>query len=292
MGYSARYHAASLAAVFIALAVGILIGAGLGGNLLNDTEKSLRDSLRGDLEDARSEADDLQAQLNREHAFEDAVYPSLVGDRLAGRSVGVIALGDLSGGLAEDIQSALEPTGADLTDVSVVRSPPNVDELARQLKGSGIGPIATDPARLQALGRRIGRQLAEGGGGLVQRSREVLLSRSSGEGQSLDLVVLVRSVPGDVSPEDRALIEAFDTGLVRGVRSAGLNAVAVETTGVEESSVPWFADRDVATVDDVDAVAGKVAMVFALLGASGDFGIKDSADSLLPELLVPTAPAG
>ena len=31
MGYSARYHAASLAAVFLALAVGILIGAGILG---------------------------------------------------------------------------------------------------------------------------------------------------------------------------------------------------------------------------------------------------------------------
>jgi hypothetical protein len=71
-----------------------------------------------------------------------------------------------------------------------------------------------------------------------------------------------------------------------------LNAVAVETSGADESSVPWFADRDVATVDDVDAVAGKVAMVFALLGANGDFGVKDSADRLLPELLVPTGSPG
>ena len=34
MGYSARYHAASLAAVFLALAIGILIGVGLGDNVV------------------------------------------------------------------------------------------------------------------------------------------------------------------------------------------------------------------------------------------------------------------
>jgi hypothetical protein len=28
-------------------------------------------------------------------------------------------------------------------------------------------------------------------------------------------------------------------------------------------------------------------MVYALLGANGDFGVKDSADRLLPELLAP-----
>ena len=293
MGYSARYHAASLAAVFIALAVGILIGAGLGGNILNDTEKSLQDSLRSDLENARSASDDLRVQLDREHEFGDTVYPSLVGDRLAGKTVGVIALGDLPGGLSDDVQEALDPTGAKLAEVSVVRSPPNVEELARLLKGTGVGPLAEDPARLQALGRSIGRQLAEGGrGGVLRRSREVVLSRSSGEGQKLDLVVLVRSLPSDISAEDQARVEAFDTGIVQGVRSTGLPAVAVETTGVEESSVPWFADNDVATVDDVDATAGKVAMVFAMLGANGDFGVKDSADRLLPELLVPTGSAG
>jgi hypothetical protein len=292
LGYSARYHAASLAAVFIALAVGILIGAGLGGNLLNDTEKSLQDSLRSDLENARSQSDDLRAQLAREHEFEDQVYPVLVGDRLAGSRVGVIALGDLPGGVSDDIQTALEPTGADLAQVSVVRSPPNADELARQLKGSGFGPIAKDSARLEALGRRLGQQLARGHGQLLQRTREVLLSRSSGEGKDLDRVVLVRSVPSDASPDQRAQIDAFDTGIVDGVRSTGLNAVAVEDTGAEQSSVPWFARQDVATVDDVDAVAGKVAMVFALLGANGDFGVKDTANSLLPELLVPSGSNG
>jgi hypothetical protein len=287
LGYSARYHAASLAAVFIALAVGILIGAGLGGNLLNDTEKSLRNSLQSDLEDARSESSDLRAQLAREHDFEDQVYPVLVGDRLSGSQVGVVALGDLPGGISDDIQQALDPTGAKLAEVSVVRAPPDVEDLATQLKGTGVGPIAEDPARLQELGRRLGRELAGGGGPLLKRSSDVLLSRSSGEGKQLDRIVLVRPAPGDVSAAERGQIESLETGIVEGVRGSGLNVVAVEDTGADESSVPWFAGRDVATVDDVDAVAGKVAMVFALLGANGDFGVKDSADRLLPDLLVP-----
>jgi hypothetical protein len=156
----------------------------------------------------------------------------------------------------------------------------------------GFGTIAKDPARLEALGRRLGQQLARGHGQLLQRTLEVLLSRSSGEGKDLDRVVLVRSVPADASAEQRAQIDAFDTGLVDGIRSTGLPAVAVEDTGTDESSVPWFASHDVATVDDVDAVAGRVAMIFALLGAKGDFGVKGTADSLLPELLVPSGSTG
>ena len=52
MGYSARYHAASLAAVFLALAVGILIGVGFGSDIVNGTADDLEQSLPSDLDDA------------------------------------------------------------------------------------------------------------------------------------------------------------------------------------------------------------------------------------------------
>ena len=287
MGYSARYHAASLAAVFLALAIGILIGAGLGGNVLNDTEESLRKSLESDLSDARSQSDDLRAALERQREFAARAYPALVGDRLAGQRVGVIALGDLPGGLSDDIEQALDPTGADFGQISVVRTPPDVDALADELKGTAYAKLAKDPAALEALGRKLGRQLATGGGGLVERTRGVVLARSSGEEQPLARVILVRAPDGDLKPEESAQRDALEAGIVEGVRRSGLTSVAVETSDADESSVPFFKEQDVATVDDVDATAGRVAMVFALLGASGDYGVKETADRLLPELLTP-----
>lgn len=292
MGYSARYHAASLAAVFLALAIGILIGAGLGGNVLNDTEDRLRKSLESDLADARSQSDDLRSSLERQREFATGVYPALVGDRLAGEKVGVIALGDLPGSISDDIEQALQPTGADLGEVSVVRTPPDVSGLADQLKGTRFAKIGKDPALLESLGRKFGRELALGGGGLVDKSRGVLLARSSGEGNSLSRVVLVRTPATDLSPKERTQLDSFETGVVEGVRRSGLNGVAVEASDADPSSIPFFKGHDMATVDDVDATAGRVAMVFALLGASGDFGVKDTADRLLPELLAPpiTAP--
>jgi hypothetical protein len=289
LGYSARYHAASLAAVFIALAVGILIGAGLGGNVLNDTEKSLRKSLESDLNDARSEGDDLRAQLAREREFEARAYPALVGDRLAGQRVGVIAIGDLPSTVSSDIEQALEPTGAKLASVSVLRTPPDVAGLAQQLRATRWAKISADPTRLEELGRRLGAQLARGQGGLLKRTRQVLLARSSGgDGGLLNRIILVRVRPsGAVDAGDAARLSRLETGIVQGVRGSGIDSVAVETTGSEESSVAFFRDRDIATVDNVDTVAGRVAMVFALLGAKGDFGVKGTADRLLPELLAP-----
>ena len=66
-----------------------------------------------------------------------------------------------------------------------------------------------------------------------------------------------------------------------------MRVVGVEGSETEPSSISFFASHDLSTVDDVDLVSGQVSMVFALLGAEGNFGVKDSADRLLPDLLTP-----
>jgi hypothetical protein len=286
LGYSARYHAASLAAVFLALAVGILIGAGLGDNLVTDTEENLRQSLESDIDDARSEADDLRTDLDRERAFTSRAYPALVGDTLKDRRIGVLAFGDLPSDISGDIEDALDPTGGELSEIAVVRVPPDVDGLAAEL-GPKFKGIDKDHGRLEDLGRRLGAQFVAGEGGLFSRLRNTLFQRSSGEGGKLDGVVFVRGSSGipDADSDDGSA--ELESGLVRGVGDSGVNAVAVERSDSDESSVPFFAGFDVATVDSTDLTSGEVAMVFALLGADGNFGIKSTAGSLLPELLEP-----
>ncbi|MBM3667976.1 MAG: hypothetical protein FJW90_10975 [Actinobacteria bacterium] len=289
MGYSARYHAASLVAVFLALAVGILIGAGLGDNLVSDTEQSLRDSLEGDIEQARGEADELAAELERERAFSARTYPALVGDAFEGDRIGLLALGELSPELATDIEDALEPTEGDLVEVAVVRRPPDVAALSSELANRPAAALKKDPAaELEALGIGLGRQFALGRGKLLDRIRDNLFSRSSGEAGRLDRVILTRAPFGELDDPDLENAEALESGLTEGVVRSGVASVAVERSDAAESQVAFFASFGITTVDSVDLVSGEVAMVFALLGAEGNFGVKGSATSLLPELLFPS----
>jgi len=130
MGYSARYHATSLIAVFIALAVGVVVGAALGGDTIDNTRKDLERSLTGNLEDARERADELSAELGRANEFAGRVYPVLVRDQLRGRRIGLIAFGELPGDVSDSIDEALAPTGARLVGVGVVREPVDTRGLA------------------------------------------------------------------------------------------------------------------------------------------------------------------
>src|SRR5690348_6253469 len=199
MGYSARYHAASLAAVFLALAIGILIGVGFGGDVLKNTKKDLEKSLTGDLEAARSRADVLAGQLNRSDEFAARTYPVLVGNKLAGRKIGVLGLGGLPQGLAGDIESALGPTGAKLTAVAAMREPLDVPGLAGQLQSTHYARVRQDPAVLEAFGRELGRELVVGGP-LLAKLRSQVLSRASGRLGGLDALIVVRDQPANMSP--------------------------------------------------------------------------------------------
>src|SRR5215216_5968666 len=122
MGYSARYHAASLAAVFLALAIGILIGVGLGDRVVRGARNDLEQSLKSDLSDTRNHNQTLQAELTREREFSEETYPALVGNLLSGDRVAVVALGGLPESMKGDIESAAgtdSPTGAELGEVVV-----------------------------------------------------------------------------------------------------------------------------------------------------------------------------
>jgi copper transport outer membrane protein MctB len=288
MGYSARYHATSLIAVFVALAIGVVIGAALGGDTLTDTRKDLERSLTGNLEDARDRADQLSGELGRSNEFAEQVYPALVRDDLQGRRIGVVALGGLPNDVLTGIEEALGPTGARLVAVGVVREPVDLHALADDLAKTRFAGLAGDSDVQSALGTGIGRQLVLGGN-LLERARDRLFSRASGNFRALDGIVVVRDQPEDMGPLQRSAAGRLEAAIAGGIAATRIAAVGVEATGAEPSSISFFQGNDLTSVDAVDLVAGRLATVLALLGAEGSFGVKGSADSLLPDLLAPPA---
>jgi hypothetical protein len=71
---------------------------------------------------------------------------------------------------------------------------------------------------------------------------------------------------------------------VAGVQEADARAAGVETREADPSQIPWYRDRGLSTVDNVDDTAGRASLVFVLAGAEGDYGVKDTADALLPNV--------
>jgi hypothetical protein len=284
MGYSARYHAASLAAVLLALAIGLLIGAGIGDEVLSSTSEDLERSLESDLTESRQREDELQTELDRERTFGLRVYPAVAGDRLRRETVGVVAIGDLPEELAGEIEATVEPTGGRLAKVAVVRQPPDLEELAGEL-GNRFRDLESDGTDVERLGRKLGMQLVRGGG-LLAAARDQLLERFSGQEGEVDNVIVVARPPGEETEGDPAAADRFEGGVLDGIQAVGRPSVGVELGATEPSTIPIFESRDIPSSDSLELTSGKIAAVFALLGAEGNFGVKESADALLPDVVL------
>jgi hypothetical protein len=292
MGYSSRYHAASLAAVFLALAIGILIGVGLGDKVVKGARRDLEQSLKSDLAASRTRSDDLQSQLNREHDFSAQIYPALVGNLLSGQRIAVVALGSMPQEMKGDIESVVgndSPTGAKLSEFAVVREPPDLHALADAVPG-GDRKVEHDQDALSALARRAGRSLISGGP-LFDHLRDALLADVSGSPGGIDGVIVVRGRPSDLGSGQSDATDSLEAGILEGIEGAGSQpVVGVERSDSDTSQIGFYDSQGVsATVDSVDLDSGRVALAYALDGVEGDYGIKPSADRLLPALRRPPA---
>jgi Copper transport outer membrane protein, MctB len=273
----------SLGAVFLALGIGVLLGVAIGENgVVSGASKDLEKSLRGDLNDARSRNSDLRREIATRADYENQTYEPLVKDLLPGWRVGIVAMGSLPGGYSSDVTDAIEPAGATLDSVSVIKAPLPLGSLASQMKGTRLSRLDRSGDQLERFGRRMGRQLVSGGD-LVDRLRHDLFSSSRGAYRGLDGIVYVRRRDG-LEGSDKTAQDRFESGLLGAMKDMKVGLVGVETTGTDPSQVGFLSSKDVASVDDVDLTAGRTAVVWVFAdGASGRYGVKASAEHLLPK---------
>lgn len=284
--FSFRYHAISLVAVLIALAVGVLLGVAIGdAGLVSSAEQNLRADLRKDVDRAEDRASDLEAKLSEQRRdarnFERASYPLLVDGRLTRLRVGVLFLGSPSRETRDDIADAIDPSGARLVGTLSLREPVDTGALAGQAGETRYSQLDRDAGLLGDFGKRIGIQLLEGGK-LLRNEARSLFSRRAGSVGPFDAVVVVRRPPEGLTDVQRKRADDLEDGLMRGLTSGTTAIVGVEPSASTPSQVPWYRDRDLPAVDNVDSVAGHAALVFALGGASGTFGTGPVAEGLLP----------
>ena len=286
MGYSGRYHAASLAAVFLALAIGILIGVGFGSDIVTGTAEDLESSLGSDLDAARDRISELEDELDREGEFGRLAYPALVDGRLRGREVALVALGGLDDTTTEDVRAALQPAGATLSEIAVVREPPDVDAAISALSVKDPKPQSRI-GELELAARQAGRLLVTGGNDFPGL-RTALLSRYSGEPGDIDGVVILRGTPGDLSGREATATEALESSLLEGMRAVSdrLPVVGAERSDSDSSSAEFFSSNATGSVDNVEQLSGRVSLIYVLGCAEGDYGVKETADALMPDLLL------
>jgi hypothetical protein len=304
--FDLRYHLASLAAVFIALAVGILLGVAISGKLSaadNAIAHDRIDQLSEQLQQANARADTVGDRNDAAEQLLEISYPALMENRLEGKNIGVLFVGPVDG----SVRSAIERTLSDADSGTPVRltavdTPVDASELDSALKGDQtLAEYAASGDDFGNLGRVLGRELVDGEGTPTWSSLSSMLveERSGASTPPLDGVVVVRSwvPPEDPTAEQEAQARPTETlldGLLGGLKESNVPVVGVETTTEDASAIDLYRTQGVSSVDDVEALAGRIALALLLAGGEpGHYGIKDSAsDGVAPAVDAVPAPSG
>jgi hypothetical protein len=306
-----RYHALSLAAVLLALAVGVVLGVAIGdSDLVSSAKSGIVHDLKEEVGQAQQHANKLSGELSSEQAFANDLYPIAVHGLLGGQSVGVVFLGGSSNRINGLIRDAVTQAGGNLGTVVAVHEPLDLAGIARAAEGTrfqalapaapeaseasggeGAAPAvsAPEPELLEGFGTIVGKQLVSGGANvereLISRVRARLLTAFDGQLGKLDEVVIVRNEPTTLTAEESKSAGEFDRALIGGIAAVGIPIVGVELSNAEPSQISWYQSKDLSSVDDLDTTAGQAALVYALTGSHGSFGVKPTADSLLPNVV-------
>jgi hypothetical protein len=287
--FDLRYHVASLAAVFLALVIGILVGVGISDRgLVDKAQRGLLqqrvDQLEGELSDARKRSQDLAAQQRAAQAFISDTYPTLMADRLRGKSIALVFLGPAEPHMRATLEQALTDAGASgWARVRALKLPLDVPAIDQTLAKKTALQAYVGDARLPTLGQALGEELARGGEAPLWTAlaEQIVAERAGSERHPADGVIVVRSATKQYDGTAR-----FLQGFYKGLIAAPVPVVGVETVGGNESSIAAFRNNGISSVDDVDQASGRLALAVLLAGGkAGHYGLKPSSqDGILPPL--------
>lgn len=304
--FDLRYHLASLAAVFIALAVGILLGVAISGKL-SEADNAIAhdriDQLSEQLQQANARADIIGRRNQAAEDLLDISYPTLMENRLEGKNIGVLFVGPVDPTVRSAIERTLSDAGAgEPVRLTAVDTPVDAAELDSALNGDqALAQYAESGDDFGSLGAALGRELVDGQGTPTwsSLSSNLVEERFGTNSPPLDGVVVVRSwaPPEDPTAEQEAQARPTETlldGLLSGLQESGVPVVGVETTTEDASAIDLYRAQGVSSVDDVETLAGRVALALVLAGGNpgpGHYGVKDSAsDGVAPPIV--TVPSG
>jgi Copper transport outer membrane protein, MctB len=309
-----RYHVVSLTAVFLALAIGLVVGtAALNGPVSENLRNNL-EALNKDNNVRREQVNQLNESVNRSQEFASQIAPGLLGGKLAGRKIAVVALPGTEDH-TEGVVQMLTVAGATITARVRVEDKffdPNtvndllllVDELSQPSISSAGLPLNSDG--VETASAMLALALLQGATGATGTT-------GTPTAEDVTAVLAAFAQPGYVTAEDGATGGAEAIVLVAGVPATDKEAekksryalrmaeqfgkaprvlvVAGDNAG-EGNLVSGIRNdptlvKEISTVDNVSTVQGQVATALVTVerlvqNKVGQYGLAAGATSIVP----------
>lgn len=285
-----KFYVMLVISIFAALGIGIYIGFTLDAqNLIVEQREDIVSEIEERFDFLTSENEKLKETIesisfsneNYEH-FIQSTYEEIVKDKLLGMNVAIIETN--SDYMYSGTGRVLDVAGANL--ISLIT----------------IADKFMDEQLLKAVYNRLGLSLPETD--IVEYTMEKvtecvidgysneLISELSSEGfiqiaglinNPVDYIIMAG---GSLREEDER-IDKVDRIVVRVSREKDVGIIGIEKLDTFYSYIGRYKELNISTIDNIDTAMGKVSLILAMEGRPGHYGVKETAEELVPTLELP-----
>jgi len=295
MNINIKYYVLTIASIFIALGIGIFIGFMLDGQkvfseqqtaIINELEQKFKD-LQTENNNLKNTVQELNKQIGYYNQYHQIIFPELVADRLTGVKVAIIETTNEF--IYSGMRNALLKAGATIESITVIKDSFDTgDELEVQ-------------NLIDFLSNKYGVTVDE------KHLNEFVASKLANAivtGQDVDLIDYLKTngyidftgIPGNTdfviiaggSNNKDNNVASIDIPIIKQVKLLNVPIVGVEQSDTKYSYIDAYKKQHISTIDNVEDIIGQTSLIMVMEGKEGNYGIKQSAMSLMPDSFMNT----
>lgn len=290
MNINIKYYVLTIASIFIALGIGIFIGFMLDGqkvfseqqtSIINELEQKFKD-LQTENNNLKNTVQELNKQIGYYNQYHQIIFPELVADKLSGVKVAIIETTNEF--IYSGMRNALLKAGATIESITVIKDSFDTgDELEVQ-------------NLIDFLSNKYGVTVDE------KHLNEFVASKLANAivtGQDVDLINYLKTngyidftgIPGNTdfviiaggSNNKDNNIASIDIPIIKQVKLLNVPIIGVEQSDTKYSYIDVYKKQHISTIDNVEDIIGQTSLIMVMEGKEGNYGIKQSAMSLMPD---------
>lgn len=287
-----KFYVISIAAIFLALGIGIYIGFILDSqdliveqrqgivseieerfNFLSDENKELRESL------------ELEKTINNNYEyFIESTYEEIIKNKLSETNVAIIETNNDY--MYSGVGQVLEKAGANVVNVTTLTDKFMDKDLLNKLYNE-LELIAQDENIIKDSTGKLFEAIATGKTTdfVIKLSEKGFIDSVGLMNMPVDYIIIAGGSIEDSSER----IDLIDSTIIKMAKNMSIPIIGIEKLETNYSYIGEYKKLGISTVDNIDNNIGKVSLVLAMEGRPGHYGLKDTAEKLIPNLNVPLA---
>jgi hypothetical protein len=285
-----KFYVISIVSIFAALGIGIYIGFTLDAqSFVVEQKEDIAAKLEERFDFLKSENQNLKLTIKETEVendnykqFIESTYGEIVKNKLNDTNIAIIESKDdyMYSGIGQILESA----GGNVINVTTLTDKIMDEEILKIIYNELNIPLQNNNLILNTV-KEMTKSIITG--------KETELIKKMAENNIIDLVGVIDKpidyviIAGGSVKEDKDRLILVDKTIVDTSKELNRPIVGIEKLKTNYSYMETYKGFRISTVDNIDTTMGKVSLILTMEGRPGHYGVKQTAEELVPSLKLP-----